>query len=250
MSSRRISIIGSVMHPSTPGNLIHWIDFADSSSITTVSGLISQANDKSGNGYHLAQGTSGNRPGYTAAGLNGRNIATFNGGPADSITTAGTGIGRNVAGLTAYVVFKHTAAPTARQNIYVVGSGGASTRLAIYGGHVSNKISVQGARLDADSNSLYSGTTGLGTGWHIATAVLDYTNGMLYGYLDGVAELSGALTSSGTSSNTASGSVSMSSLNPSFDLIGNIAEELTYNAVHDAATRGRVTNYLRNKWAL
>lgn len=238
------------MHPSTPGNLIHWIDFADSSSITTVSGLISQANDKSGNGYHLAQGTSGNRPGYTAAGLNGRNIATFNGGPADIITTSGTGIGRNVAGLTAYVVFKHTAAPTARQNIYAVASGGTSIRLAIYGGHVSNKISVQGARLDADSNSLYSGTTGLGTGWHIATAVLDYTNGMLYGYLDGVAELSGALTSSGTSSNTASGSVSMSSGNPSFDLIGNIAEGLTYNAVHDAATRGRVTNYLRNKWAL
>lgn len=250
MSSRRISIIGGVMHPSTPGNLIHWIDFADSSSITTVSGLISQANDKSGNGYHLAQGTSGNRPGYTAAGLNGRNIATFNGGPADIITTSGTGIGRNVAGLTAYVVFKHTAAPTARQNIYAVASGGTSIRLAIYGGHVSNKISVQGARLDADSNSLYSGTTGLGTGWHIATAVLDYTNGMLYGYLDGVAELSGALTSSGTSSNTASGSVSMSSGNPSFDLIGNIAEGLTYNAVHDAATRGRVTNYLRNKWAL
>ena len=250
MSSRGIAIIGSVMHPSTPGNLIHWIDFADSSSITTVSGLISQANDKSGNGYHLAQGTSGNRPGYTTAGLNGRNIATFDGGPADIITTTGTSIGRNVAGLTAYVVFKHTAAPTARQNIYLVGSGGASQRLAIYGGHVSNKLSVQGARLDADSNALYSGSTDLGTGWRIATAVMDYAHGMIYGYLDGVAELSGALTSSGTSSNTASGSVAMSSGNSSFDLIGNIAEGLTYNAVHDAATRSRVRAYLRNKWGL
>ena len=248
--SRRLNIIGSVINPLSPGNLVHWIDFADTSSITTVSGLISQANDKSGNSHNLAQGTAGNRPGYTAAGLNGRHIATFDGGPADMITTTGTGIGRNVAGLTAYVVFKHTAAPTARQNIYLVGSGGASQRLAIYGGHVSNKLSVQGARLDADSNALYSGSTDLGTGWRIATAVMDYAHGMIYGYLDGVAELSGALTSSGISSNTASGSVAISSGNASFDLIGNVAEVLAYNAVHDATMRGRVRGYLRNKWGL
>lgn len=55
-----------------------WIDFSDSSSITVSSG-ISQANDKSGNGRHLLQAISANRPAYTTAQQNGLNVATFDG---------------------------------------------------------------------------------------------------------------------------------------------------------------------------
>lgn len=56
-----------------------WLDAADSATVTTVSGAVSQWNDKSGNARHATQSTAGNRPAYTSSGLNGYNVVTFNG---------------------------------------------------------------------------------------------------------------------------------------------------------------------------
>jgi hypothetical protein len=44
-----------------------WWDPSDASSITLVSDLVSQMNDKSGNGLHATQATGGSQPGYGAA---------------------------------------------------------------------------------------------------------------------------------------------------------------------------------------
>lgn len=46
--------------------LIAWYDFTNSGSLTLVSGRISQANDLSGNGNHLVQGTANSRPDWLA----------------------------------------------------------------------------------------------------------------------------------------------------------------------------------------
>jgi hypothetical protein len=54
-----------------------WLDAADASTVTTVSGAVSQWNDKSGNGRHVSQATAGSRPPYVASGLNGKNIVRF-----------------------------------------------------------------------------------------------------------------------------------------------------------------------------
>jgi len=54
-----------------------WLDAADGSTVTTVSGAVSQWNDKSGNGRHVSQATAGSRPSYLASGLNGKNIVRF-----------------------------------------------------------------------------------------------------------------------------------------------------------------------------
>jgi hypothetical protein len=43
-----------------------WLDAADASTITTVSGAVSQWNDKSGNGRNATQATAANRPNYSA----------------------------------------------------------------------------------------------------------------------------------------------------------------------------------------
>lgn len=58
---------------------LFWFDAADSASVTLNGSTVSQWNDKSGNGYHLTQGTAGSQPTYTSAGQNGRNIITFDG---------------------------------------------------------------------------------------------------------------------------------------------------------------------------
>jgi hypothetical protein len=56
-----------------------WLDAADASTVTTVSGAVSQWNDKSGNARNATQSTAGNRPTYTSAGQNGLNVLTFDG---------------------------------------------------------------------------------------------------------------------------------------------------------------------------
>jgi hypothetical protein len=56
-----------------------WLDAADAATVTTVSGAVSQWNDKSGNARHATQGTAGSRPSYNSSGLNGKGLLTFDG---------------------------------------------------------------------------------------------------------------------------------------------------------------------------
>ena len=59
-----------------------WWDVGDVSTITQVSGAVSQLNDKSGAARHLIQPTAAYRPIYSAAGFNGRPSILFDGGDA------------------------------------------------------------------------------------------------------------------------------------------------------------------------
>jgi hypothetical protein len=59
-----------------------WLDAADASTITTISGAVSQWNDKSGNGRNVGQAAAGARPTYVQSGLNGRGTISFNGSSA------------------------------------------------------------------------------------------------------------------------------------------------------------------------
>ena len=56
-----------------------WLDAADTSTVTTVSGAVSQWNDKSGNGRNATQGTAGSRPAYSSTGFNSRPGVSFDG---------------------------------------------------------------------------------------------------------------------------------------------------------------------------
>ena len=54
--------------------LAMWLDGADAASIALDgSNNVSQWNDKSGNGRHVTQATSGSRPAYITAGIKGLN---------------------------------------------------------------------------------------------------------------------------------------------------------------------------------
>lgn len=239
-----------LIHPLWLPGLALWIDFADASAITTGTGGISTAADKSGNGYDLTQGTSGNRPDYSGS-LNGRNISAFAGGPDYLSRSTGTSVGKNAAGCTSYVVFKHTSAPTTDQRLLSVQGPSSALRHYLRAGATSNKLEIIARRLDADANAIIVGTTNVGTGWHISTVVADNIAGTLNLWMDAVSEGSTTLASSGgNSSNTDTAVVQLSNGNAAIDLVGNLAEALVYNAAHDAATRARMWGYLRNKWGL
>ena len=68
----------SVWNPSMIQTAL-WLDAADASTVTTVSGGVSQWNDKSGNARHATQVTSGSRPTVAVASQNSRNGISFDG---------------------------------------------------------------------------------------------------------------------------------------------------------------------------
>ena len=65
----------------TPANITTalWLDANDASTITLNGSTVSEWRDKSGNARHASQGTAANQPTYTATGLNGKPVLTFDG---------------------------------------------------------------------------------------------------------------------------------------------------------------------------
>jgi len=64
--------------PKQLGTLSLWLDADDATTITIATG-VSQWNDKSGNGYHVSQGTGSNQPAYVTNVRNGRAAVRFDG---------------------------------------------------------------------------------------------------------------------------------------------------------------------------
>jgi hypothetical protein len=81
MNPRLLRPRASGFNPRSIAGLAAWWDASDASTITTVSGVVSQWNDKSGNGRNFTQATAANRPAVITAGRNGRNVISFGGSP-------------------------------------------------------------------------------------------------------------------------------------------------------------------------
>jgi hypothetical protein len=226
-----------------------WLDAADTSTITESSGSVSQWNDKSGNAYHVSQATGANQPTYVTAGQNGLNVIAFDGNDALVRNTA-TDLGRNVVGATAYVVRRYFALPGGQQTLLVISSGTSSmaTRIGLFAGVTTNKPSVGGRTLDADS---FMGTAGANdvstTQYQIQTGVFDYANTDLYLYVGtSLANTNNSFQAATTTSNTAS----LRSVVGNLEMTGRIAEILVYHAAHNASQRQQVWDYLTAKWGL
>jgi len=80
-----------------------WLDASDSSTITLVSGAVSEWRDKSGNNRHASQGTSANRPVMST--LNGKSVLSFDG--SNDFLQYNLSIGTQT-NFTYVIVFKHT----------------------------------------------------------------------------------------------------------------------------------------------
>lgn len=70
---------GASWSPLSLPNLVAWWDASDPATITAAGGAVSQWNDKSGNGNHVAQGTAGSEPTTGTRVINGRNALDFDG---------------------------------------------------------------------------------------------------------------------------------------------------------------------------
>jgi len=85
-----------------------WLDASDTTTITESSGSVSQWNDKSGNDFHVSQGTSANQPVTGTRTINGLNVLDFNVGTSNVLTraTASQLVDSATGGFTAFAVWQ------------------------------------------------------------------------------------------------------------------------------------------------
>jgi hypothetical protein len=222
----------------TPANISTalWLDAADSSTITTVSGAISQWNDKSGNGRNASQGTAAARPTLSSAALNGRNVATFD-GTDDKLTISSSFLATNTLLIIAAIKENNGswgALISSKNN-------GADASPAFGFNYFYNKYEyVPG------NTQLYS-TTGFGS-WGIIAGQSTASN-------------SHSIIINGTTEATSSFNVTISQTNASTVLgeyrvgDGNIggfdlAEIIVLTSNINGTNRQRIEGYLAHKWGL
>jgi hypothetical protein len=128
-----------------------WLDAADASTVTTVSGAVSQWNDRSGNGRNAVQVSSDSRPAYTANVLNGKSVLTLD-GTDDFMTVAhAAALNAQISPSTVAVVYKKSAGFRVMQKKDGTGATGDGwffddqTLLSVAGGFATNYATNQNA---------------------------------------------------------------------------------------------------------
>jgi hypothetical protein len=79
---------GGAFSPLDLPGLVAWYDASDTSSITEAGGLVSQWDDKSGNGFHIVQATGSQQPTTGSHTMNSLNTLYFQPGGTDRMASA------------------------------------------------------------------------------------------------------------------------------------------------------------------
>lgn len=159
--------------PRRIGTVLAWLDAQDASTIDTVTGNVSEWRSRVG-AVKATQTTATNRPAYTLAGRNGRNIVTFDGSNDFLTTTEITQsqpftiffAGRSVGNTTAQ----------AGEFPYIVDGSTSSDRVILAHGNGNNINSADNGRLGmfAGSSLLLSATAAASyNAWGVIAAVFN-----------------------------------------------------------------------------
>lgn len=221
-----------------------WLDAADASTVTTVSGAVSQWNDKSGNGRNATQGSAISRPTVLTASQNGQNVLSFDGSNDFLLTT----------------VASYSAA-----EYYLVGLfAGSSTQNRAYYAARTSPNANKGAASDINIGFGYGDVGGISKwsnlGGNSTTAQINGSDVSLLtdfnNYLTGVTPASGWFISNHAIGATASGSKQFCIGADIFEAVGgrhiqaSIAEFVILPNPLNTLNRQRLQGYLAHKWGL
>lgn len=212
--------------PLTISNMSLWLDGSDAATITESSGIISQVNDKSGNGKN-STATGSVRPSLVSSVKNGRSIMRFDGGD-DYLN-----INSSVAYRTVFVVAKYDSTTFSTY----AGIVGDYTGSSPGSGHVVNGVVGTNKIASATSNytSAYrNGTLISGSGGHSFAPLNEFWIGAF------------VLPSDMTNTTSSIGMINGGSRY--WD--GDIAEVIAYSTTLTDTQRARIENYLSVKWGI
>lgn len=241
-------VAGTLSVPSVPftptdiSNLYLWLDADDASTFTYSSGVvISQWNDKSGNGYNATQATVSKQP--TRATSPSRVVFD---GSNDVINTSASFNG-NI--FTTFAVCRFSS--TTQQTLIGIGTGGTAIYFPYYDGASGPKtfyVQIAGAygtySADVPASSIEIEVRYDGTGSTNADKMKYHYDGA-----DRTLAFTGtyATTLSRSGQSTSLGAYDTASVLP---LNGYISELITYNKVLSGTELTSVRNYLNNKWGV
>ena len=257
--------------PWTPANIATalWLDANDASTITLNGSTVSQWNDKSGNERHAAQATAANQPTYTANGLNGKPVLTFDG--LNDFLTAGTTSSFNFfhngqeSAAVAVCRFGNTGSdPDANYSLFTNG-GGASGDTGIDMSFEdrspnNNALSVSVSRSVPGSFPVSSFVDNIITPgqWIIPSIRMDADNSTpanrAIGNVNGGANITGNTSSVSPALGNASFPMHIGSGVFSYGfysyLLGAVSEIIFINSALSTTDRQRIEGYLAHKWGL
>jgi hypothetical protein len=231
-----------------------WLDAADTSTISLSGSDVTQWDDKSGNGYNFAQGTSANRPKSGTRTQNSLNVIDFD-GTNDSLTTTAAKSAFNFLQNSVSTIFRVIKQDSNSGVRFILGTNdGSFSSIGIFqytsstnefarcgGGSGS---AVYDISITADTNAKYQAYKSDPANGTAANRIKVSTN-------------AGAFT--GTNTGTASTSASNSTIDfilgndsngGSLPYDGFIAEILIYDTILSAGDITDVQNYLAGKWAI
>ena len=209
--------------------------------VTTDGTSVARWEDQSGNGNHVTQATSGQRPELKTNIQNGRDVIRFVAANSDFLRASSTVI----TGTTARTVFIVVKSTTTDGNGIVGFGGGSGTGTSF---DITPEIRVR--MVGRQDFNLAMGTTAFRILTVGAPASALFPD--IYGYLDGVA-MTGTPTSPTAAVNTATtvgftvGRAAQSGLG---HVSGDFCEVLAYDENLSTANRESVERYLADKWGI
>jgi hypothetical protein len=241
MSGRLLRPLATGFTPRNISGLAAWWDASDAASITTVSGRVSQWNDKSGNGVHATQSTANNRPENTSATLNGRAVMTFDG---SNDIMSFTGTARTDE--TQFVVVRNNMVASAVSNQQILGdasSGFGVTAVIKNDGSTNSDVFTHCGGFSLGTTSArYQFPANNPFGPAVVSAIRSSASG-------GILRTDGVQRATCTTSNSYA-LARIGGVGSSLPLNGYIAEIVIYSRALSVADVQRVERYLGTKWGL
>jgi len=214
-----------------------WLDAADSATITLNGSTVSQWNDKSGNGRHVSQATAANQPTYTASGLNGKPVLTFD-GVNDRLSTASTTLGITNSASLAVVTQMSSRTPPEQG---IVGSDDLAARFGFFitGANMIRWNPIANAYNNIQASSVIGSQILVGTAQSGSTAL--FRNG------------TSIATGTGPTGTMVSTPFGIGNMLPGTTLphfSGPIAEVIVSSSAFSTTDRQKLEGYLAWKWGL
>lgn len=218
-------------------NIISYYDFSNASSITLVSGAVSQINDLSGNGRHLTQTTAANRPTIATADQNGLDTGVFDGSN-DYLNCAAFSLSTTAASI--YAVFKYGG--TADKVLLTFGedsNGKLRTFYSNTGGNMENGTYNGGSNSVRSSNQ-----TGYNAWAHInaATGTTPFTE------LFNATRNANIGFAGGNLNAITNPYIGLGGANFGYNANIRIGEVLFYSTEHNTTDQDSIMSYLKTKW--
>jgi len=244
--------------PGSVSDLVLWLDADNGATITDTGsdGDVDQWSDRSGQGNHASETTSGSQPAIVAAGINSRTAIGFDGSNdgLDVADDATLNTGGPYSGKTLMMAFRTGDDVTSRQVLYE--QGGANRGLNFYIDNGELYLNGWNVFETAWGPSFAKATITANT-TYVATFVFDQVAGTVEGFIDGssIGSVSGVGFLNSHSQNIGIGATrestrfhdgSFSGDGHSFD--GRIGELLQYNRALTDVEQSGVEVYLFDRW--